>query len=36
MLYRWKANLVSAGGPAATALEARVQEAENELHRMKR
>jgi transposase len=34
MLYRWKANLVSASGPAATALEARVQELEKELRRV--
>ena len=34
VLYRWKANLVSAGGPAATALEARVQELEKELRRV--
>ena len=34
LLYRWRANLVSAGGPAATALEARVQELEKELRRV--
>jgi transposase-like protein len=34
VLYRWKANLVSASGPAATALEARVQELEKELRRV--
>lgn len=34
LLYRWKANLVSASGPAATALEARVQELEKELRRV--
>ncbi len=34
LLYRWKANLLSASGPAATALEARVQELEKELRRV--
>ena len=34
VLYRWKANLLSASGPAATALEARVQELERELRRV--
>ncbi len=34
VLYRWKANLISASGPAATALEARVQELEKELRRV--
>ena len=34
VLYRWKANLVSASGPAATALEERVQELERELRRV--
>ena len=34
VLYRWKANLLSASGPAATALEARVQELEKELRRV--
>ena len=34
VLYRWKANLLSAGGPAATALETRVQELEKELRRV--
>lgn len=34
LLYRWKANLISAGGPAATALESRVQELEKELRRV--
>ena len=33
VLYRWKAKMVSEGGPAATALEARVQELEKELRR---
>ncbi len=34
ILYRWKSNLVSASGPAATALETRVQELEKELRRV--
>lgn len=34
ILYRWKANMVSESGPAATALEARVQELEKELRRV--
>lgn len=34
LLYRWKANLLSANGPAATALEARVQQLEKELRRV--
>ena len=34
LLYRWKANLLLASGPAATALEARVQELEKELRRV--
>jgi transposase len=35
LLYRWKANVLSAnGGPAATALEARVVELERELRRV--
>ena len=34
LLYRWKSNLISASGPAATALEARVQELEKELRRV--
>ncbi len=34
VLYRWKAKLLSASGPAATALEARVQELEKELRRV--
>ncbi len=34
LLYRWKANLISASGPAATALEGRVQELEKELRRV--
>ena len=36
LLYRWKSNLISASGPAATALEARVQELEKELRRVER
>ena len=34
VLYRWKRNLLAASGPAATALEARVQELEKELRRV--
>ena len=34
VLYRWKAKLLAASGPAATALEARVQELEKELRRV--
>ncbi len=34
ILYRWKSNLVSASGPAATALETRVHELEKELRRV--
>jgi transposase len=34
LLYRWKTRLVEAGGPAATALEARVRELERELRRV--
>lgn len=34
VLYRWKANLLTTTGPAATALEARVQELEKELRRV--
>jgi len=34
ILYRWKANLITASGPAATALETRVQELEKELRRV--
>jgi transposase len=34
LLYRWKANLLSASGPGATALEARVVELERELRRV--
>ena len=34
ILYRWKANLITAGGPAATALESRVQDLEKELRRV--
>ena len=34
ILYRWKAKLLSESGPAATALEARVQELEKELRRV--
>jgi transposase len=34
VLYRWKSNLVSSSGPAATALETRVHELEKELRRV--
>jgi transposase len=34
VLYRWKAKVLSESGPAATALEARVQELEKELRRV--
>lgn len=34
ILYRWKANQLAASGPAATALESRVQELEKELRRV--
>ena len=34
ILYRWKSNLIAASGPAATALETRVQELERELRRV--
>lgn len=34
LLYRWKTNLISSSGPAATALESRVQELERELRRV--
>ena len=34
ILYRWKAKLLAESGPAATALEARVQELEKELRRV--
>ncbi len=34
ILYHWKAKLLSESGPAATALEARVQELEKELRRV--
>jgi transposase len=34
LLYRWKAKQVAASGPAATALEARVQHLEKELRRV--
>ncbi len=34
VLYRWKSKLLTASGPAATALEARVQELEKELRRV--
>ena len=34
VLYRWKSGLISASGPAATALETRVHELEKELRRV--
>ena len=34
VLYRWKAKLLAASGPAATALESRVQQLERELRRV--
>jgi transposase-like protein len=34
VLYRWKTLLVASSGPAATALETRVQELERELRRV--
>ena len=34
VLYRWKTQLVASSGPAATALETRVQELERELRRV--
>lgn len=34
VLYRWKAKLLAASGPAATALETRVHELERELRRV--
>ena len=36
MLYRWKASLIKESGPAATALESRVQKLEEELRRVER
>jgi transposase len=36
LLYRWKAKLISASGPAATTLESRVRELEDELRRVER
>lgn len=35
-LYRWKAKLLKSSGPAATALDARVQQLEQELQRVER
>jgi transposase len=34
LLYRWKGQVLTASGPAATALEARVQELERDLRRV--
>ena len=36
LLYRWKAKLLQASGPAATALDSRVEQLEEELHRVER
>ena len=36
LLYRWKSTLLSASGPAATTLESRVRELEEELRRVER
>lgn len=36
LLYRWKSKQVSASGPAATTLERRVRELEEELRRVER
>ena len=36
MLYRWKASLIKESGPAATALESRVNQLEEELRRVER
>jgi transposase len=36
ILYRWKANLVQESGPAASALNSRVRQLEDELRRVER
>ena len=36
LLYRWKSKLLERSGPAATTLEHRVRELEEELHRVER
>jgi len=36
LLHRWKAKLLSASGPAATTLESRVRQLEEELRRVER
>ena len=36
LLYRWKGKLLSVSGPAATTLESRVRELEEELRRVER
>jgi transposase len=36
LLYRWKSDLLEKSGPAATALESRVQQLEDELRRTER
>ena len=36
LLYRWKSDLIEASGPAATALESRVHQLEEDLRRVER
>ena len=36
LLYRWKSKILKESGPAATALDSRVQQLEEELHRVER
>lgn len=36
LLYRWKAKSLQASGPTATALDSRVRQLEEELHRVER
>ena len=36
LLYRWKAKILKESGPTATALDSRVQQLEEELHRVER
>ena len=36
ILYRWKVNVLQESGPAATALDSRVQQLEDELRRVER
>jgi transposase len=35
-LYRWKADILQESGPAATAMDARIHELEDELRRVER